>query len=141
MEGITPIRLTAATPSRIIPSIPSTRLDGDLAMIQFLCPHCSYKVTAGDSFAGKVGKCPLCDKDLLIPNQPRREPPPPLPQEDMSLAEPVDALPADDYPPQAHPPNTDDRYTDRPGAPRPAPDEPFADRSRPGDHPDDDEYD
>ncbi len=109
-------------------------------MIRFLCPHCSYKVTAGNSLAGKPGKCPLCEKDLVIPNEPRGEPapPPPLPKEDMSLAEPVDALPADDVPTPVHPPNTDDRCTDRPGARRPDAEDDFGDRSRSRAHADDD---
>lgn len=36
-------------------------------MIKFSCGHCGKNVTAPDHFAGKRGKCPGCQKPVLIP--------------------------------------------------------------------------
>jgi hypothetical protein len=113
-------------------------------MIQFLCPHCTFKITAGDTVAGKPAQCPLCEKDIVIPNAPARSesaPPPAVVEDDVPLAEPVNALPTDDYPARAKAPETDDRYTDRPRLPRPDAEDDFEDRPRRRRRDDEDDYD
>ena len=44
----------------------SLRTSG-LIMIKFKCPHCEKDVTAGDSNAGKKGRCPGCKEIFTIP--------------------------------------------------------------------------
>jgi hypothetical protein len=83
-------------------------------MIQFLCPHCSFKITAGESVAGQAAQCPLCEKSLIVPNATQKESPPLPPVDDVALAEPVDALPADDYLRSGRR-DTDTRDTEHPG--------------------------
>lgn len=36
-------------------------------MIRFACPHCGSCVRVADSFVGKNGRCPSCDKVVRIP--------------------------------------------------------------------------
>ena len=41
-------------------------------MIRFACPHCGSWVRVADSFVGKNGRCPSCDKVTPIPAPPER---------------------------------------------------------------------
>jgi len=36
-------------------------------MIRFKCEHCDGVVRVGDSYAGKQGRCPSCDRFVTIP--------------------------------------------------------------------------
>ena len=36
-------------------------------MIRFKCEHCGGQVCVGDSYAGKQGWCPSCDRAVTIP--------------------------------------------------------------------------
>jgi DNA-directed RNA polymerase subunit RPC12/RpoP len=36
-------------------------------MIEFACPHCSRKMTAGDEAAGRRGKCKSCGNKITVP--------------------------------------------------------------------------
>lgn len=37
-------------------------------MIRFDCPNCGKGITAADAHAGKKGRCPACQKVLVLPN-------------------------------------------------------------------------
>ena len=36
--------------------------------IEFNCPYCTSQIRVNDTAAGKRGRCPRCDKQLLVPN-------------------------------------------------------------------------
>lgn len=38
-------------------------------MIEFTCEYCGFEMKIKDSFAGKKGKCPRCNRVLLVPGQ------------------------------------------------------------------------
>jgi len=44
--------------------------------IQVICPSCGAKLKVPDQMAGKVGKCPNCQKQVQVPPAPAASPPP-----------------------------------------------------------------
>lgn len=75
-----------STNSRGTPSTDRQRISALMAIL-FDCPFCTSTIQVPDSAAGRQGKCPRCQKKLLVPSLPETA-------RETSAAEPAPSAPA-----------------------------------------------